>query len=373
MESLSLQEQLKTYFNNLSKMKLDPSSFTPSKEEYRYAHSNQRAAKLKSNLLFLKAKKDKLKKYIANGVDISPEKITPEIELVQPKTLGADLFRLLSLNWSIPVSEGYGRRMRFIVWDKSNGKIMGIFALGDAVFNLKVRDDFIGWDAETRKEKLVNIMDAYILGAAPGYNQLLVGKLIASLIKSQEVVKLFREKYENSVGLISGNKKNPYLSYITLTSALGRSSVYNRLKLDDDYIFRKIGMTNGWGHFHVSNEIFSLLIDYLKSINDPYFQSYEYGGGPNWRIRVIKRGMKLLGVDVNLMQHGYLREVYICELAQNSFNFISGKSAEPDYASLKTITELSRLALNRWVIPRSLRNTDYLSFQNDSFFENLFL
>lgn len=371
MDISSIREILISYFNNFSENNLNDSPSPPSKNEYRLAHANQKIEKLESNHIFLKSKADKLKKYIANGEDIIPKKISPEIEVVRSNTHSADLFRLLSLNWSVPVSEGYGRRMRFIVWDKSNEKVMGIFALGDAVFNLKVRDDFIGWNADARKEKLVNIMDAYILGSAPGYNQLLVGKLIASLIKSEEVVNLFREKYKNSVGLISGNKKNPYLTYITLTSALGRSSVYNRLKLNNDYIFRKIGMTTGWGHFHISNEIFALLVEYLQSIDDSYFQSYGYGSGPNWKIRVIKRAMQLLGVNANLMRHGYLREVYICELARNSSDFIHGKTSLPDYSLLKTVNQQSELALDRWVVPRSERHIDYLNFHKDSFFESL--
>ena len=36
---------------------------------------------------------------------------------------------------------GFGRRLRFLVWDDSNGKLIGILAIGDPVFNLSVRDN----------------------------------------------------------------------------------------------------------------------------------------------------------------------------------------------------------------------------------------
>ena len=67
-----------------------------------------------------------------------------------------------------------------------------------------------------------------MLGALPPYSQLLGGKLVASLIKTREVVDAFTKRYNDSTGLISGQKKKARLVAVTTTSALGRSSVYNR-------------------------------------------------------------------------------------------------------------------------------------------------
>ena len=78
---------------------------------------------------------------------------------------------LASLTWSVPVSNGFGRRLRYLVWDESNGKLMGLIAIGDPVFNLAARDKLIGWTSKDRNSRLVNIMDAYVLGAIPPYNQ----------------------------------------------------------------------------------------------------------------------------------------------------------------------------------------------------------
>jgi hypothetical protein len=277
---------------------------------------------------------------------------------------------MVALNWSVPVSEGYGRRIRFNVWDKNTEKLIGIFALGDAVFNLKVRDDFIGWQAEDRTKKLVNLMDAYILGSVPGYSNILGGKLIASLIKTREIADIFRGKYETSTGLISKNQKDPYLSYVSVTSALGRSSIYNRLKLHEDHIFSRIGMTSGWGHFHVSDEIFILLLEYLSSIDDEYAKTYKFGGGPNWKIRVIKKALSSLGISNTLMRHGYYREVFICEMAKNARGLVMGTDSIPDYSGLKSIKEQSQLAIERWVIPRSVRDKSYLDFKSADFLAN---
>ena len=73
------------------------------------------------------------------------------------------------------------------VWDNSNDKLIGIVALGDPVFDLKVRDELIDWTSKDRAKRLVNIMDAYVSGAVPPYNLLLGGKLVASLIRTKEV------------------------------------------------------------------------------------------------------------------------------------------------------------------------------------------
>src|SRR5262249_41111946 len=69
-----------------------------------------------------------------------------------------------------------GRRLRYLVWDANNDKLIGIMALGDPVFNLKVRDELIGWDIKDRGKRLVNVLDAYVLGAVPPYNMLLGGQ-----------------------------------------------------------------------------------------------------------------------------------------------------------------------------------------------------
>lgn len=339
--------------------------FSPDKGQYRAAHLQQRSEKLEKNKAFLQKKINKLSIYFADGSEVFPENIDVDIELVEGGKLSSDIFRLVTLNWSIPVSEGYGRRLRFLVWDRSNNKVIGIFALGDAVFNIRSRDDYLGWSASNRKDKLVNVMDAYVLGAIPPYSNLLCGKLIASLVKSKEVVDAFRLKYKDSVGLISKSKKNPHLTVVTVTSALGRSSIYNRLKLDGDQIFTKIGMTIGWGHFHVSNEIFTLISSYLKSIGDASLASYEYGGGPNWKIRIIKRALWHLGLESSLMKHGFKREVYVCKVANNAHDFLKGEDTYPDYSDLKSVKEISVLAKNRWIIPRAARCPEFKKFKKE--------
>jgi hypothetical protein len=332
------------------------------KDAYRRFHQGQKEEKLSNNRVWLAKHGRVLMQHFADGASIVPANIRPELELIEGQTRQSDLFRMASLYWQVPVSEGYGRRMRFLVWDRAHEKLMGIIALGDAVFNQAARDTLIGWDHHRRSEALVNLMDAYVLGALPPYSHLLGGKLIAALIRSQEVVDAFDKRYGDSVGLISGRKKRARLVAVTTTSALGRSSVYNRLQLSGRKIFEPIGFTSGWGHFHFSGKIFNALRGYLEYIEDDYAAGFEFGSGPNWRIRVIRRALERLGMDTSLARHGFVREVFICRIAKNAEAILRGDNTRILYGGLPTVREAADAALERWLIPRSERDSRYLNW-----------
>ena len=333
------------------------------KEAYRRFHRGLKEEKLASNQAWLEKRQNALIRWFANGAEIDPSAIRPELVLVKQGTWHSDLFRLASLYWQVPVSEGYGRRMRFLVWDRTHDKLIGIFALGDAVFNQAARDAVIGWDHNRRSAALANLMDAYVLGAIPPYSQLLGGKLVASLIRSREVIDAFDEKYGDSVGLISGERKCARLLAVTTTSALGRSSIYNRLQLQGQKIFSSIGFTSGWGHFHFSGRIFKEIRDYLEYVQDDYAAGFEFGSGPNWRIRVIRRALERLGMDTSLARHGFVREVFLCKIAKNAEALLRGDGKRVLYGGLPTVREVSDAALSRWVIPRAERDSRYLDWR----------
>ncbi len=341
------------------------------KETYRKIHAHQREEKLAKHKQWIEAKGNKLFQYFASGTEVDVRGIRPRLEPAPGDTWQADLFRFAGLYWRIPISEGYGRRLRFLVWDDNNGKLIGLLALGDAVFNLRARDELIGWDHKRRAEALVNLMDAYVLGAVPPYNTLLGGKLIASLARTSDIVDAFAVKYRTTVGVISKKRKNARLVAITTSSALGRSSIYNRLKLDGRLIFEPIGYTSGWGHFHISDALFEELRDYLHQAGDRYASAFKFGQGPNWRLRVIRRALSLLGMDPDLIRHGFAREVFFCPVATNAIAFLRGDHKRVRYENLPSVESASKLALDRWVIPRAERVPQYLAWRSEQFLEEL--
>ena len=224
--------------------------------------------------------------------------------------------------------------MRFLVKDRANGKLIGIFALGDPVFNLRVRDEWIGWNQAERRERLVNLMDAYVVGAVPPYSDLLGGKLVASLIASKEVGKKFQERYGGTEGLISGKQKQARLALVTVTSALGRSSMYNRLRLIPKGVtrterpvvdLRRLGATTGYGHFQITDDLFTQLRGVLQEDGHKYAYGHQFGDGPNWRIRVARIGLQSIGLDPDdVLKHGIQREVYAMPIAGNARAYLAG-------------------------------------------------
>lgn len=335
------------------------------KDVIRALHSSQRNARREANRNFLVQRSSALIKYFASGRDIEPANISPRLEKIAAGTWQSDLFRLASMTWSVPVSNGFGRRLRYLVWDENNGKLIGLIAIGDPVFNLSVRDNLIGWNSHDRKERLVNVMDAYVLGALPPYNILLGGKMVACLTRTQKVYKDFMKTYGATVGIISQKQKKARLLAVTTMSSMGRSSVYNRLKLGGTEYFRSIGYTRGWGHFHIPDELFAELRDYLRQIGHPYSDLHRFGAGPNWRLRTTRAALRALGFNDNLLRHGIRREVFICSLASNATKLLRTGKGRPDLSSLLSVGKVARLARERWIVPRSQRRPEYRNWMSD--------
>src|ERR1043166_3850213 len=166
-------------------------------------------------------KEDHLLERIARGSEVVPEHLRPRLIRVLPDSEDELLFRYARLHWSIPVSAGYGRRLRFLVIDEHNAKLIGILGLADPVFGLGARDEWIGWNSEQRCQRLVHVMDTFVLGTVPPYSSLLCGKLVAMLAASNEVRRAFGYKYRSDDSLIGGRAFDGRLAMITTTSALG--------------------------------------------------------------------------------------------------------------------------------------------------------
>ena len=341
------------------------------KQKIRDLHSAQRNDILKRRQSFVATQGPALIKHFAAGRDVNPTAIDPEIVEVKPESLDSRLFRFASLLWSVPVSQGFGRRLRFLVRDRQNGQLIGIFALGDPVFNLSARDNWVGWTHEDRCDRLVHVMDAYVVGAVPPYSQLIGGKLIAALMTSLEVKKAYERKYLGSESVIRKKKHRARLVLLTTTSALGRSSIYNRLSLPDGPRFLRIGKTRGFGHFHLSGEIFEALRRHLEATGHPYASGHRFGMGPNWKLRVVRAALEDIGIDGNsILKHGIEREVYSIPLAQNWQKILLGSNK--NIRSLASpAPEIADFCLNRWMIPRAKRDDSYKDFDPESIMRSL--
>lgn len=358
--------------HELSKFYQGESYFPDEKQAIRDFHEKYRNDFVEKNREFWSSNSSILRRSIIDGADLDIEKIKPRLIMINKgdKSDLSKLFRLGRFNWSIPTSNGFGRRLRFLVWDDYHDSLIGLIGLTDPVFNMKARDEFIGWNAKAREMRLVSVMDAFTLGALPPYSMLLGGKLVASLLNSEDIHSAFNSRYSDSVGTISQQKKHARLAAITTTSVLGRSSVYNRVKLFNKLIIEPIGYTSGYGHFHFNKDLFDTICGVIEENRPEIFYSYQFGQGPNWRIRVIREGLKLLGIDQSIIKHGFKRQIFAHQCYDNSLEYLA-KDKPLGKLLARSTDEISSAAIQRWIIPRSERMPDYKNFSSEVWFQEL--
>ncbi len=314
----------------------------------------------------LKKYEDRFLEHIASTAELNPAEIRPTLHLIKDKnSFDAKLWRWCSLHWSIPVSSGYGRRLRFLVRDAGHaGALMGVIGLGDPVFALQARDQWIGWSHTRRQEALTSVLDAYVLGAAPPYTGLLGGKLIALLATTQDVRDEFALKYAHRRTTILERDPNAELLLVTTTSALGRSSIYNRLKRPDGSLcFEPLGYTSGTGDFHFSGQVYDELLNFARDLDCPSHRHERWGQGFRNRREVIQKALYGLGYDGFAMRaHGVRRQVYGAPVVPSAREVLAG-TIDPQPSHAWSATECSEWWRERWCIPRSARHPSWKSFE----------
>jgi hypothetical protein len=271
---------------------------------------------------------------LSSGIDVLKSEICPRIEVCETQTQH-DLFRIFRYYWSSPSSDYVGRRIRLLIRDDGikGCPIIGIAALGSSIIHIPDRDKWIGWDKETRTDRIVYIMDAYVIGALPPYNYLLGGKLVSYVLASNELRAVHRNKYADSKTIIKERGASDLVMIVTTSLYGEHSSQYNRLKYGKSAVYKPIGITSGYGSLHITNETFSAMLR-LAEENGCNI-SNRFGDGPNWRMRVIRSACDVLGLDSDvILKHSFPRGLFAVRLALNWKSFLNGKSQTPIYRNL---------------------------------------
>lgn len=81
------------------------------------------------------------------------------------------------------------------------------------------------------------------------------------------------------------------------------------------------------------------------------FNTYKYGQGPNWKMRILRKGLHELGLSEEMMSIGWERGYYRCTLAENWNEYLLGKANRVKWKQFDK-EELVNHWKNRWVIPR---------------------
>lgn len=124
----------------------------------------------------------------------------------------ADIWRYFRYTWSIPYKTMPGRNLFYLVRDAEQPyhPIIGIFALGNSVLNLTVRDDEIGWTVDaiahqlSRKEQ-VNHSTQVVSGT----NGKTVGAAVQRFLESEEEYAARLESYcKKTLAILLRNLKS---------------------------------------------------------------------------------------------------------------------------------------------------------------------
>ena len=120
-----------------------------------------------------------------------------------------DIWRYFRYTWSIPYKTMPGRNLFYLVRDRLQPchPVIGIFALGNSVLNLTVRDDDIGWTVEAiRKAMEQKTATAYCEQMVSGTDGKKIKVRISESLESPEEFRARREQYANVVlPLLVGN------------------------------------------------------------------------------------------------------------------------------------------------------------------------
>ena len=340
--------------------------FVPEDKDFiRNAHANSVNYLKEKKRLFIERVEDSiLNRYIINGKDLDLNNIRPKLILIKYER-ESSLFNWIKLHWSIPISAGYGRRLRYLVYDEGNSAAIGIIGLSDPVYGLRDRDSFIGWSLETRKKNLKHIMDAFVLGAIPPYSYLLGGKLVSSLLTSNRITRDFKARYGGKRTLISNEIFDGSLAAITTASALGKSSIYDRIKIDGGSQFLHVGWSRGSGEFQFFNGVYDDLFK-LAHKKAQGIKNSKWGTGVRNRRTVIRTGLKMVGLPTELLYHNIKRELFLVPLGSKTLEYLRGESKHIRYFNLNT-DQITEYAIKRWVRPRSLSRKEYLEFRKESY------
>ena len=117
-DEAKLKRKVRAHFKRLGFLKAPDGTLMPpklDKQSYRDMHAHQRDSRLDANRGWIAERSANLIQHFASGAELDVERIRPRIEIVRSGTWQGDLFRFATYHWKIPISEGYGRRLRFLV------------------------------------------------------------------------------------------------------------------------------------------------------------------------------------------------------------------------------------------------------------------
>jgi hypothetical protein len=131
-------------------------------------------------------------------------------------------------------------------------------------------------------------------------------------------------------------------------------------------VAESLGYTKGSGTFHIPEELYEELLEFLK--NQGVDVARGYGHGPSRKLKLICLGLKYLGLP-KFEYHGIKREFYLFPLVKNLKRVIQA-GEEPIWVD-RPFDKLVDYWKERWAIPRAKRMPEWKDFDCNKFFRKI--
>lgn len=261
-----------------------------------------------------------------------------------------------------------GRNLNFFAQDAKTGKYLGVICISSDFLDLTPRDNVIGWERDKKTQGgMINYtaIGSTIVPFQPlGYNYV-GGKLLALLCLSDEVQRLWKEKYDDT------------LVGVTTTSLYGKTKANGLSQYDNLDHWLPMGFTSGSVSFEPNTDTRYAIREWLKTNHTrKYFEWYiakKPSGQPHKRDhknRSLAFTYGKLGVPKELIRSEHARGIYFSPLYDNTYDFLCGRCGESD---LKKSFDTSYDALGKiWKEKHARGRIGFLKKKNRVSTETLF-
>lgn len=235
---------------------------------------------------------------------------------------------------SIKTHKNPGKNLRILLKDATTDKYIGIMSLGSDLYAYQARDDYIGWSRDAKRQMDIHVANIFCcVSMQPlGFNFNL-GKLLASLCFSKELLGIWETKY------------NQKLACISTFSINGKSIQYDRLNC-----LKLVGYTKGFGANHIPNALYLQALEFLRGQGVDIAAECPRVGKVD-RLRVI---FKALELPMTILHHGQQRGVYVGFTGKNSKEFLCQQTKEFSYddAIVRPVDAIVEWWRQRWALQR---------------------
>mgnify|MGYP000951485746 CR=1 FL=1 len=362
IEQINITYQTKSHYNSIKKL---PKNITNSwlidkinklSDFYKISNSLEKTFRIDNRSANFKPRytDDHYKKLVYNSLSL--KNFQPDIEFVENDEQ-EDLWLYFRLKMSaLKQSKIVGFKIKMLIRDKKTKHYIGIASLSSDIYNLAVRDSYIGWTNTQKIDQgrlncILNLSTC--VGLRPFCYNFNGGKLIAKLMFSQEVFEYVKQRYPQ-IKLVG----------ILTTSIYGKSIQYDRLPE-----LKFIGYSKGFGTIHIPD----ILLDAIDIYISQYKLNIRTSSKKNKLFKLLEVS-KHLGLNNSLVNHGIQRGVYFGYLCTNAKSFLCGDNEIELKYSLKSIQNIYDDWQFRWAIQRfNHLKTEYRLLLDTEFNSNCIL